>query len=306
MGKSRMTDMQNHDTSALISVRDWLRYAVSRFNAANLFFGHGSNNAFDEAAYLILHTLHLPLDRLEPFLDARLLPTEAKEIVQILERRVTERLPAPYLTHEAWLQGYRFFVDERVIVPRSFLAPMILEHMQPWLPDPENVFRALDLCTGSGCLAVLLAEAFPDANIDAVDLSPDALEVAQRNVNDYGLEERISLYQGDLFAPLADMTYDLIISNPPYVNADSVAALPPEYRHEPALALGSGIDGLDATRAILSKAAQHLNPGGLLVVEIGHNRGELEAAYPDLELIWPELEGGADTVFIITREQLPE
>jgi len=301
-----MTDMQNHDTSALISVRDWLRYAVSRFNAANLFFGHGSNNAFDEAAYLILHTLHLPLDRLEPFLDARLLPTEAKEIVQILERRVTERLPAPYLTHEAWLQGYRFFVDERVIVPRSFLAPMILEHMQPWLPDPENVFRALDLCTGSGCLAVLLAEAFPDANIDAVDLSPDALEVAQRNVNDYGLEERISLYQGDLFAPLADMTYDLIISNPPYVNADSVAALPPEYRHEPALALGSGIDGLDATRAILSKAAQHLNPGGLLVVEIGHNRGELEAAYPDLELIWPELEGGADTVFIITREQLPE
>jgi ribosomal protein L3 glutamine methyltransferase len=301
-----MTDLQNHDTSALISVRDWLRYAVSRFNAANLFFGHGSSNAFDEAAYLILHTLHLPLDRLEPFLDARLLPAEAKEIAHILERRITERLPAPYLTHEAWLQGYRFFVDERVIVPRSFLAPMILEHMQPWLPDPENVFRALDLCTGSGCLAVLLAEAFPDADIDAVDLSPDALEVAQRNVNDYGLEERISLYQGDLFTPLADMTYDLIISNPPYVNADSVAALPPEYRHEPALALGSGIDGLDATRAILSKAAQHLNPGGLLVVEIGHNREELEAAYPDLELIWPELEGGADTVFIITREQLPE
>ncbi|OYY93997.1 MAG: ribosomal protein L3 N(5)-glutamine methyltransferase [Hydrogenophilales bacterium 28-61-23] len=292
--------------STLVTVRDWLRFAVSRFNSAGLFFGHGSSNAFDEAAYLILHTLHLPLDRLEPFLDARLLPSEARQIEQLLERRVSERLPAPYLTHEAWLQGYRFYVDERVIVPRSFLAPMILEQMQPWLAEPGEVIRALDLCTGSGCLAVLLAEAFPDADIDAVDLSPDALEVAQRNAADYGLEGRITLYQGDLFAPLAGMTYDLIVSNPPYVNADSVAALPPEYRHEPALALGSGADGLDATRIILRDAARHLNPGGLLAVEIGHNRAELEAAFPDLALFWPEIEGGADTVFVITREQLAQ
>lgn len=298
--------MPNQDTTALLSVRDWLRYAVSRFNAAELFFGHGSNNAFDEAAYLILHTLHLPLDRLDPFLDARLLPSEANRIAQMLERRVNERLPAPYLTQEAWLQGYRFFVDERVIVPRSFLAPMILEQMQPWLPDPENVLRALDLCTGSGCLAVLLAEAFPEADIDAVDLSAEALEVAHRNVSDYGQEDRITLYQGDLFAPLAGMTYDLIVSNPPYVNAESVAALPPEFRHEPALALGSGFDGLDATRIILREAAKHLNPGGLLAVEIGHNRAELEAAYPELELTWPEIEGGIDTLFVITREQLPQ
>lgn len=296
--------MPEHANSELITLRDWLRFAVSRFNAAGLFFGHGSSNAFDEAAYLILHSLHLPLDRLEPFLDARLLPSEARQIEQLLERRVTERLPAPYLTHEAWLQGYRFYVDERVIVPRSFLAPMILEQMQPWLAEPEEVTRALDLCTGSGCLAVLLAEAFPDADIDAVDLSPDALEVAQRNAADYGLEGRITLYQGDLFAPLAGMTYDLIVSNPPYVNAASVAALPPEYRHEPALALGSGTDGLDATRIILRDAARHLNPGGLLAVEIGHNRAELEAAFPDLELTWPEIEGGADTVFVISREQL--
>lgn len=296
--------MPEYAKSHLITVRDWLRFAVSRFNEAELFFGHGSNNAFDEAAYLILHSLHLPLDRLEPFLDARLLPSEADQIANMLERRVNERLPAPYLTHEAWLQGYRFYVDERVIVPRSFLAPMILEQMQPWLAEPEGVFRALDLCTGSGCLAVLLAEAFPDADVDAVDLSPDALEVAHRNVADYDLEDRVTLHQGDLFAPLDGTTYDLIISNPPYVNAESVAALPPEYRHEPALALGSGADGLDATRIILRDAARHLNPGGLLAVEIGHNRAELEAAYPDLELTWPEIEGGTDTVFIITREQL--
>ena len=290
----------------LLTVRDWLRYAVSRFNAAELFFGHGSNNAFDEAAYLILHTLHLPLDRLDPFLDARLLPEEADQIARILDRRINERLPAPYLTHEAWLQGYRFYVDERVIVPRSFLAPMILQQLQPWLTHPENVFRALDLCTGSGCLAVLLAEAFPDAEIDAVDLSPDALQVAQRNVNDYGLEDQVTLHQGDLFAPLAGMTYDLIISNPPYVNADSVASLPREYRHEPALALGSGEDGLDATRIILRDAAEHLNPGGLLVVEIGHNRAEMEASFPELALVWPEIEGGEDTVFILSREQLAQ
>jgi ribosomal protein L3 glutamine methyltransferase len=293
-------------TSTLITVRDWLRFAVSRFNATGLFFGHGSTNAFDEAAYLILHTLHLPLDRLEPFLDARLLPAEAHQVEKVLERRIGERLPAPYLTHEAWLQGYRFYVDERVIVPRSFLAPMVLQQMQPWLAEPENVFRALDLCTGSGCLAILLAEAFPDAEIDAVDLSQDALEVAQRNVADYGLNERITLHQGDLFAPLAGMTYDLIVSNPPYVNAASVAALPPEYRHEPALALGSGEDGLDATRNIMRAAARHLNPGGLLAVEIGHNRARMEAAFPDLELTWPEIEGGADTVFVITREQLTQ
>jgi len=296
--------MTGQPLSSLVTVRDWLRYAVSRFNAAELFFGHGSSNAFDEAAYLILHTLHLPLDRLEPFLDARLLPDEASQIARLLDRRVDERLPAPYLTHEAWLQGYRFYVDQRVIVPRSFLAPMILEHLQPWLTQPENVFSALDLCTGSGCLAVLLAEAFPDAEIDAVDLSSDALEVAQRNISDYGLDERITLYQGDLFAPLAGKTYDLIVSNPPYVNADSVAALPPEYCHEPALALGSGADGLDATRIILRDAARHLNPGGMLAVEIGHNRAAMEDAFPDLELVWPEIEGGSDTVFLLTREQL--
>ena len=288
----------------LLTVRDWLRFAVSRFNEAGLFFGHGSGEAYDEAAYLILHTLHLPLDRLEPFLDARVLQAEGQRIAEILARRVRDRLPAPYLTGEAWLQGYRFRVDERVIVPRSFLAPMILERFQPWLADPDAVESALDLCTGSGCLAILLAEAFPDARVDAVDLSPDALEVAAINVAEYGLSGQVRTHLGDLFAPLGDARYDLIVANPPYVNAESVAALPAEYRHEPALALGSGEDGLDATRIILAQAVRHLNPGGLLAVEIGHNRDALEAAFPDLDFSWPQVEGGEDTVFLLTREQL--
>lgn len=292
------------DHSCLITLRDWLRYSVSRFNEADLFFGHGSGEAFDEAAYLILHTLHLPLDRLDPFLDARVLPQEARRLAEILTRRVKERLPAPYLTGEAWLQGYRFKVDERVIVPRSFIAPMILERLEPWLVQPENVENALDLCTGSGCLAVLLAESFPDATVDAVDLSPDALEVARVNVADYGLSDRIQLHHGDLFAPLGEAKYDLIVSNPPYVNAASVSTLPAEYRHEPAMALGSGEDGLDATRLILAQARHHLNPGGLLVVEVGHNRDALEDAYPDLPFSWPRIEGGEDTVFVLAREQL--
>lgn len=288
----------------LSTVRDWLRYAVSRFNQAGLFFGHGSHNAYDEAAYLILHSLSLPLDRLEPFLDARLLPDEARRLAEMLDRRVADRLPAPYLTHEAWLQGYRFYVDERVIVPRSFLAPLILEQFQPWLVEAEMVTRALDLCTGSGCLAILMAESFPEAAIDAVDLSPDALEVARRNVADYGLSERVELIESDLFAKLTGRRYDLIVSNPPYVDATAMAALPAEYRREPEMALGSGHDGLDAVRTILMRAAEHLNPGGLLAVEIGHNRAALEAAFPDLEFFWPEVEGGEDTVFLLTREQL--
>jgi len=288
----------------LQTLRDWLRYAVSRFHEAGLYFGHGTHNAYDEAAYLILHSLHLPADHLEPFLDARLLPAEAERLAGVLRRRIEERMPAPYLTGEAWLHGYRFRVDERVIVPRSFLAPMILEHFQPWLAAPEETCAALDLCTGSGCLAILLAEAFPDASVDAVDLSADALEVAANNVADYGLEERVRLHRGDLFAPLGNAAYDLIVANPPYVNAASVAALPPEFRHEPALALGSGEDGLDVTRAVLREAGRHLHPGGLLAVEIGHNRAALEAAFPELDFTWPRVEGGEDTVFLLTREQL--
>jgi ribosomal protein L3 glutamine methyltransferase len=292
------------DTESLITVRDWLRFAVSRFNEAKLFFGHGSDNAFDEAAYLILHTLHLPLDRLEPFLDASLTHGESEEVQAVIERRVRDRLPAAYLTHEAWLGEHRFYVDERVIVPRSFIAELLNEQLAPWLENPDEVGRALDLCTGSGCLAILAALTFPHAQIDAADLSKDALDVAARNVADYGLQDRVELIESDLFAALDGRTYDVILSNPPYVNAESVAALPPEYQAEPALALGSGEDGLDATRQILALAKDYLNPGGLLVVEIGHNRDALEAAYPNLPFTWLDTEGGDQFVFMLRREDL--
>ena len=292
------------DTESLITVRDWLRFAVSRFNEAKLFFGHGTDNAFDEAAYLILHTLHLPLDRLDPFLDASLTHGESEEVQAVIERRVRERIPAAYLTNEAWLGEHRFYVDQRVIVPRSFIAELLPEQLAPWVENPDEVTRALDLCTGSGCLAILAALAFPNAEVDAVDLSKDALEVAARNVADYGLADRIELIESDLFAALDGRSYDVILSNPPYVNAESVAALPPEYQAEPALALGSGEDGLDATRQILEKAKDHLNPGGLLVVEIGHNRGALEAAYPTLPFTWLDTESGDQFVFMLRREDL--
>jgi len=292
------------DTEALVTVRDWLRFSVSRFNEAGLFFGHGSDNAYDEAAYLILHTLHLPLDRLEPFLDASLTHGESADLMRVIERRVRERVPAAYLTGEAWLAGYRFTVDERVIVPRSFIAELLGEQLVPWVEDADSVSRVLDLCTGSACLAILAALAFPHARIDAVDLSRDALDVARQNVTDYDLQDRIELAESDLFSALEGRTYDLIVSNPPYVNAESVAALPPEYQAEPALALGSGKDGLDATRRILAAARQHLNPGGVLVVEIGHNREALESTCPALPFVWLDTEGGDRFVFLLRRENL--
>ena len=289
----------------LKTVRDCLRFAVSRFNEAELFFGHGSGSAYDEAAYLILHTLHLPLDTLDPFLDAKLTHAELYEVLNLLEKRVEKRIPAAYLTHEAWLGDFRFYVDERVIVPRSFIAELLRDQFVPWVADPDSITRVLDLCTGSGCLAILAAHAFPNAEIDAVDLSSDALAVACRNVDDYGLKHRINLLESNLFDKLQDREYDLIISNPPYVDADSVAALPPEYLHEPQLALGSGNDGLDATREILKHAAQHMIPNGVLAVEIGHNREALEAAYPSLPFTWLEVSAGDDFVFLLHKEDLP-
>lgn len=299
--------MSNYFSEAaqnLHTVRDYLRFAVSRFNQAKLFFGHGSSDAYDEAAYLILHTLHLPLDRLEPFLDARLTDSERTEVLNIIHRRVEHRIPAAYLTHQALLGEFSFYVDERVIVPRSFIAELLLEQLSPWIAEPEKIGNVLDLCTGSGCLAILAAHAFPYAGVDAVDLSPAALAVAERNVADYELQDRVSLIESDLFAKLGGKQYDLIISNPPYVDAGSVAALPQEYLHEPKLALGSGHDGLDATRIILKNAAQHLTENGVLIVEIGHNRDVLEAAYPDLPFTWLDVSAGDEYVFMLHRNDL--
>ncbi len=291
-------------TQDLHTVRDYLRFAVSRFHQAGLFFGHGSSDAYDEAVYLILHTLHLPLDRLEPFIDARLTAIERAEVLNIIQRRVQERIPAAYLTREAFLGEYSFYVDERVIVPRSFIAELLRTQLSPWITEPEAIGSVLDMCTGSGCLAILAAHEFPHARVDAADLSADALEVAAHNVADYELEDRIHLIQSDLFSKLTNKKYDLIISNPPYVDAPSVAALPQEYLHEPKLALGSGDDGLDATRIILKHAAQHLTANGILIVEIGHNRDLLEAEYPKLPFTWLDVTAGDQFVFMLHRNDL--
>ncbi len=289
--------------SSLHTLRDFLRFAVSRFQQAGLVFGHGSDNAHDEAAYLILHTLHLPLDMLEPYLDAALLADEKTELLGKLRERIEQRMPVAYITQHARQGDFDFYVDERVIVPRSFIYELLGEPLSPWIEYPELVHRALDLCTGSGCLAIQMAAHYPAAQIDAVDISLDALEVAAVNVEDYGLQERIQLVHTDLFEGL-EGTYDLIVSNPPYVDAESVDALPEEYLHEPELALGSGEDGLDATREILLQAAKFLNPRGVLLVEIGHNRDVLEREYPELPFVWLDTSGGDGFVFLLTREQL--
>jgi ribosomal protein L3 glutamine methyltransferase len=288
------------------TVRALLSYGVELFERAGLSYGHGTTNALDEAAWLILHSLGLPLTELNPHLDRPLTESQYRSAKALLDRRVRTRKPAAYLTHEAWLGPHRFYVDERVIVPRSFIAELLNRGQTPIFRGPENrgLSRILDLCTGSGCLAILAALAFPKASVDAADLSEDALAVAKRNVADYKLVERVRLVQSDLFAALEGERYDLIISNPPYVKAASMRKLPDEYRKEPTLALASGRDGLDHTRSILARAREHLNPGGRLVVEIGRNRAALERAFPQLAFRWPKTSGGAGFVFVVDRAQL--
>lgn len=286
------------------TVRDLVRYAVSRFNHAKLFFGHGTQSAYDEAVYLVLHTLNLPLDRLDPFLDAHLLPAEVADVLHVIERRVSERVPAAYLTKEAWLGDYRFYVDERVIVPRSFIAELIPSQFTPWVIDPDGVSDVLELCTGSGCLPIMLADAFPYAQVDAVDISPDALEVAKINVADYQLQDRITLYQSNLYAALPDKRYDLIVTNPPYVNSQSMTQLPDEYQREPQIALAGGDDGMDLVRRIIEGARDRLTEFGVLVVEIGNEYHYAEAAFPNLELTWLSTSAGDTSVFLLTADQL--
>jgi ribosomal protein L3 glutamine methyltransferase len=286
------------------TLRDLLRHAVTRFMTEGLFFGHGSSSAYDEAAYLILHTLKLPLDKLDPFLDARLLPEEITAVLAIIDRRTSERLPAAYLTNEAWLTDYRFYVDQRVIVPRSYIAELIPEHFQPWIGDAWNVHNVLELCTGSGCLAIMLADAFPNAQVDAVDLSTDALEVAKRNVEDYQLEKRVHLIHSDLYEKVPAKKYDLIMSNPPYVNSTAMASLPAEYRHEPNMALAGGKDGMDLVRRIVKEAKHRLTAKGMLIVEIGNEFAHAETAFHDLGLTWLSTSAGDASVFLLTADQL--
>jgi ribosomal protein L3 glutamine methyltransferase len=288
----------------LHTIRDWMRYTVSRFEEAELFYGHGAQNSYDEAAWLILAALHLPMDTLNTFMDAVITETERKHLIHLIERRVTDRVPTAYLVRQAWLGDYKFYVDERVIVPRSFIAELLRENLAPWIENPEEVVSAADICTGSGCLAILLAHAFPNAEIDAVDISDDALSVARRNIGDYGLGDQVSAIKSNMFAMLSGRQYDIIICNPPYVNAPSMDNLPQEYRHEPQLALASGDDGLEHVRTLLKEAAANLHPNGLLIVEIGHNRAELEAQFPKLPFTWLEVTAGDEFVFLLKREQL--
>lgn len=297
--------MSTKISDELLTLRDWLRWAVSRFGEADLFYGHGTDNAWDEAVWLILATLKLPRDRLEPFLDARLTAAERLALHNVVEQRVARRLPAAYILGEAWLGPYKFHVDQRVIVPRSYFAELLEDGFAPWIDDPENITSALDLCTGSGCLAILMAHAFPNAEISAIDISPDALAVARRNIADYQLEDQVAAIQSDLFAAVPGLTFDLIISNPPYVTAAAMADLPPEYRHEPILALAAGEDGLDVVRRILAEAHAHLNPGGIIAIEVGYNRALVEDAFPELPAIWLDTENAEGTVFLLHREDLP-
>lgn len=295
------------EIDTLLTVRDWLRYGTSRFAASGLVFGQGTTTAQDEAAFLILETLHLPVDVLEPWSDARLTRAERQAVFDILERRISTRSPASYLTGSAYIQGHRFAVDERVIVPRSYIGELLCTGGLTRLPPEDRpVGRILDLCTGSGALAILAALQFPDAEIDATDLSTEALEVARRNVADYGLCARIALHCGDLFVPIAERRYDLILANPPYVPAQRVGAFPPEFAAEPVLAHLGGPDGLDIVRRVITEVPARLASGGILVVEVGAARGALEREFPRLPFLWLDTAASEGEVFALSTADFAE
>jgi ribosomal protein L3 glutamine methyltransferase len=292
--------------AAPATLLDWLRYAESRFRKARLGFGHGTQNARDEAAWLLAHALKIPHERLERSRARELTAAERRRTLRLIEQRVKTRKPLAYLIREAWIGDLRFFVDERVIVPRSFIAELLREKLKPWIARPANVSRVLDLCTGSGCLAVMAALKFPRARVDATDISRPALQVARRNIRDYRLGRRVKPVHGDLYTGLPPRRYNLILANPPYVKARAMRALPREYSREPRIALAGGTDGLLLVRRILRDASRFLRPGGLLVVEIGHNRQALERAYPRTPFHWLETSAGDGFVFLLVREDLPQ
>jgi ribosomal protein L3 glutamine methyltransferase len=288
----------------LRTLRDALRFAVTRFNESGVFFGHGQADAFDEAVFLVMRSLNLPIERLDVFLDAYLTHAEINTLIQQIDLRVKKRIPVAYILKEAWLQDYRFHVDERAIIPRSFIAELLKDELQPWVADPAKVADVLDLCTGSGCLAVMAADAFPRAKVDAVDVSKEALQVAKLNVAEYRLEDRITLHEGDLFTPVNSRRYDLILCNPPYVTDASMSRLPKEYTHEPKLALAGGPDGMNVIKRLLREARAHLKRGGVLVVEVGGERATVEKQFKDVPMTWLTTSAGDDMVFMTRQEEL--
>lgn len=286
----------------LHTVRDYLRYVSSRFADSPLYFGHGTDNVWDESVQLVMRSLHLPLENNTLFLDARLTRDERSLILERMQRRIDDRVPLAYLLGEAWFMGLPFHVDERVLVPRSPLGELIQRGLQPWLGD-KSVGRILDLCTGSGCIGIAAASVFEEAEVDLADISPDALDVAAVNVDYHEVGDRVRTLRSDVFDGL-EGRYDVILSNPPYVDADDIADMPAEYGHEPELGLAAGGDGLDIAHRILAGAADYLNPGGLLIVEVGNSWVALQEAYPDVPFTWLEFENGGDGVFLLTAEDL--
>ena len=289
----------------LFTLRDLIRYGVTLFNKSGIYFGHGTDNALDEATALTLFALNLPHDLPGHFMDANLTEDEKLEILDLFDKRINERIPVPYLTHEAWFAGHPFYVDDRVLVPRSPIGELITAAFDPWL-NPDNIFDVLDMCTGSGCIAIATALALPEAEVHAVDISQDALNVAEINVQRHHVQDQVKLIKSDLFSNLTDLSYDVIITNPPYVDAEEMAELPKEYRHEPVLGLASGQEGLDHINKILHKAAEFLNDGGILIAEVGASEDALVDAYPDVPFYWFEFENGGNGVFMLTRQQLVE
>lgn len=311
-GGSELKANPRSEVNELVTLRDVLRYSVSAFSSAGLHYGHGSADAVDEAVFLILESLHLPVDDFNAFADARLTAREKAMLGERIARRIEERLPAAYLTGRTYLMGVPFRSDARALAPRSFIAELLRSPLfdgtgegMALVDDPQAISSVLDLCTGGGSLAIFAAYAFPNAEVDAADLSPEALSLTAENVADHGLEDRVHLLQGDLFEATGGRSYDLIITNPPYVGREVMEALPAEFRHEPAMALDGGEDGFDIVRRILAEAAEHLNPGGGLLCEIGTDRELLEAEYPDTPFLWLDTEGSEGEVFWLTREQLP-
>ncbi|MFB9885642.1 50S ribosomal protein L3 N(5)-glutamine methyltransferase [Balneatrix alpica] len=289
----------------LRTVRDMIRWAVSRFSEAKLFFGHGTDNAWDEAVNLVLNALHLSWDVDKEVLDARLTRQEREKVVEWVTRRVRERIPAAYLIGEAWFAGLKFYVDQRVLVPRSPLAEIIEQGFEPWL-QYKPVQSILDLCTGSGCIGIACANVFQDAQVDLVDISSDAIAVAKMNIKRHRMEDRVRVLRSDVFNAVPPHQYDLIVSNPPYVDAQDIASMPDEYRHEPALGLASGDDGLEVTRRILREAADYLTDDGLLVVEVGNSEVHLQEQYPQVPFLWLDFERGGHGVFMLTASQLKQ
>lgn len=299
------TGTKNEPLLQLVSVRDWLRFAVSQMNRHHVHFGQGTDNAWDDAVFLVLKSLDLPIEQLNPFLEAKLLPSERQQLLSAIEKRCELHIPTAYIVAEAWLQGFKFRVSPDVLIPRSPIAELLLTSLDPWVTDAHAVNRVADICTGSGCLAIMAALHFPNATVDATDLSPAALAVAQQNVDDYGLNDRVHLHEGHLLDALpSGFTYDLIICNPPYVNQTSMNALPAEFLNEPNMALAGGDDGMFLVKQLLDKIAPYLNDDGFLLLEIGHERAHFEAAFPLLNPLWIDTLATEQNLLLIRADQL--